>query len=317
MSAEVESNFYFGEVPWHGLGIELDHPATAREAIQAASLDWTVTKEPISIASTGTLIPKSYATVRESDGKPLGVVGEIYTPLQNSEAFDFMDGLAHDGSMRYHVAGSLFSGEQVFILGKIGNMEIIPSDQIDNYILLVHSHNGQKTIRVLFTAVRVVCNNTVNLALQQGKKQGLSIKHTKNAKNRIIEAQKILGLGQKQFNAFEQFGKAATKIEFNTNLLNNFIKAVLPEPPEEAKRAITINEKTRDKLVELFESGTGTDIPGVAGTAWAAYNAVSEFTNYYRPIKGKTNLAEKRFTYTMLNKPAMLSRATQFILQYA
>lgn len=324
MSAEVKTNFYVGDRPWHGLGIRLDNPATSKEAIITAGLDWEVRLDNIAheiypegaINTNWEKIPSHNAVVRNTDDKVLGVVGNRYQPLQNVNAFGFMDSLVYDGSMKYHVAGSLKGGTKVFILGKIGTTNIVPNDAVDKYLLLVNTHDGSGSVRVLFTAVRVVCENTVNLALRQEKGQGLAVRHVGDIMAKVEQSKEILGIAQKQFGQFEDFARNITKINFNTEMLENFTKAILPSPidPEKMKRTEARREKQRNKIIELFETGVGQDIPGVPGTGWAAYNAVTEYLNYHRPVRGKKLQEEKRLNQVMFDNPKILQNATNFLI---
>lgn len=327
MSAEIETEFFTGDVPWHGIGTYVKEALSSKEAIIAAGLDWEVelreiaTREKLEWPDGSPLhdwktIPSHNAVVRTTDNKVLGVVGNRYQPLQNVEAFNFMDNLAYDGSMRYEVAGSLKGGTKIFLLGKIGSIDILPQDQVDKYILLVNTHDGSGSVRVLFTAVRVVCENTINLALKEGKGQGLAVRHVGDIITKIEQSKEILGIAQKQFSKFEEFAKATTKIQFDSNRLEEFTKAILPPPkdPKTMKRTEARREKQRKQIIELFEAGQGIEIPNVSGTGWAAYNAVTEYLNYHRPVRGKANQEEKRLSQVMLDTPKMLQRATDFLI---
>ena len=290
MAHEVESMFYVGETPWHGLGVELKTPPTAKEAIIAAGLDWAVEKRPLFACdkekdgSPVIEVPTHEAIVRTTDDRVLGVVGGSYVPVQNVEAFEFMDTLVTEGKMSYHVAGSLRQGQRIWILGKIGRTDIVKNDPIDKYLLLYNCHDGSGALRALETVIRVVCANTARAALEGGKGEGFYFRHTTNVKNRIEQARKALGLAQMEFDKFVDFAKATAKLKMKAKDIEKFTNTLIPDNPE--LESNTRAENKRTELLELIETGTGQDIPGVRGTGWAAYGGVVEYVNFKRSTRG-------------------------------
>jgi len=321
MAAEVETMMYVGQVPWHGLGTYVGNdPVTSKEAIIAAGLNWNV---KLSSLYHGDMLPAPtlhdvkthHAVVRESDNHILGVVGNRYQPVQNVDAFEFMDGLVKDKSMRYHTAGSLREGKRVWLLGKVGSFDAVPGDQVDKYLFLWNSHDGSTALRCMFTTVRVVCANTARVALSGQGSDSICLYHTKNIKDSMYEAKEVLGLAQTNFSMFEAFSKTAVNKQINTADLDTFVKRLFPDSPNVVKRAYA-TERARSEVTRLFEDGTGNNLPGVAGTAWAAYNAVTEYSNYYRSSRG-TNKQERRFEYTMFGSGVNLIDKAQVLLAAA
>ena len=197
---------YYGEAPWHRLGTKLDHPATAEEAIRAASLDWEVAKKPLFIShgEKSHEVPDRFAVVRQDqldqDEKPavLGIVGPEYTPWQNREAFAWFDPIVGQGAAVYHTAGALGNGERVWILAKLPDkIQVIGDDIADKYLLLSNSHDGGSSVQVKFTPIRVVCQNTLTMALSEGR--SIRIHHTKNLKERMAAARDALGIIEARF----------------------------------------------------------------------------------------------------------------------
>jgi phage/plasmid-like protein (TIGR03299 family) len=180
------SMFYVNEVPWHGLGTRLSGPATAAEAIKAAKLDWTVAKVPLYAVQgeTSVRVPDAYGVIREDLwGQPacpvLGIVGKHYTPLQNAEAFTFFDPIVGQNAAIYHTAGAIRDGERIWLLAKLPSQIVVVGDDVaDKYLLLSNSHDGGSAVQVKFTPVRVVCNNTLTLALSSGPT--IRVAHTRN-----------------------------------------------------------------------------------------------------------------------------------------
>jgi len=323
MSAEIETMLYVQDTPWHGLGTYVgDENVDSKTAIIKAGLDWSVEKQrlytsPDQINSQE--IPTHKAIVRSSDQRVLGVVGNRYHPIQNLESFEFMDSLVDEGKMKYHTAGSLGEGQRIWLLGKISDVEIVPRDKLDHYLFLYNTHDGSSSLRVLFTTTRVVCANTAQVALSDGKTQGIRVRHTKNLFERLEQAQEILGLANTKFDSFNSWARQAAGTRLSGNDWNDMVQQLIPLPAldKQTKKVITIRQKTRDELTELYYNGVGQDIPGVAGTGWAAYNAVVEYSNYFKKARG-TNQQERRFESTLLGGSAtLINRAMNLISQAA
>jgi len=275
---ELESSFYAGETPWHGLGHYVgEEPISSKDAIIASGLDWDVEKRKI-MTEGGVKIPSHKAVVRVTDDQVLGIVGNRYKPFQNKDSFAFMDSLVDDGSMRYHTAGSLRNGQRVWLLGQVGSTDILPGDQVDQFLFLYNSHDGSSVLRCLFTNIRVVCANTARAALAAGKGSGVSLKHTGDLKGKVTEAQRVLGLATKEFAQYTEFAQDLTQLQMNTKRWTDLTEILIPDNAE--AKFNTRTENSRFELTELFEEGRGTDIPGVRGTGWGAHCAVVEYANY-------------------------------------
>jgi phage/plasmid-like protein (TIGR03299 family) len=323
MSHEIETLFYTKEPPWHGLGTYVgDEDVDSKTAIIKAGLNWDVERQPIYASQDqihSQVIPTHKAIVRTTDQKILGVVGNRYEPIQNIEAFEFMDSLVEEGKMKYHTAGSLRSGQKIWLLGKVADIEIIPQDKLDHYLFLYNSHDGSSSLRVVFTTVRVVCANTAQAALNATKGEGMRIRHTKNMKEKIQQAQNVLGLATKKFGEFNSWAKQAVAKQITANQWDSILEKVVPPQPAHlaTKRGDTMREKVRNDIRQLYYDGTGQDIPGVAGTGWAAYNAVVEYTNYHRNARG-SNQQSNRFEASLLGSGHnMIKKAVREISRIA
>jgi phage/plasmid-like protein (TIGR03299 family) len=214
MAHEVDSMMFAGEAPWHGLGVRVPHEVTSEEAIRHAGLDWKVATTSVLAVLGGdrepTPVPRARAVVRQSDGTPLGIVGERYRPIQNAEAFAFFDEVVGEGQAIYHTAGGLNGGRRVWILAKLpGEIRVGGDDVTEKYLLLSNSHDGTSALRMLFTPVRVVCQNTLNIALRRGVGQASSIRHTASAPLRIDEARRVLGLST---DFYDEFADTAARL---------------------------------------------------------------------------------------------------------
>jgi phage/plasmid-like protein (TIGR03299 family) len=300
MPAEVETMMYSEQVPWHGLGTYVgENPVLAEEAIVAAGLDWQVEKCPAFAAVTiGTeekevIADDHFLNVRLSDCKVLGSVQKRYQILQNREAFEFMDSLAGPKNLvQYHTAGALHGGRHIWLLATVTGLTIepVPGDVTEPYILLVNGHDGRMALKALFTSVRVVCQNTLNLALGSAKK-GITIRHTGDMKSKVEEAKKILGFAKKEVDSYSQVAKELSRKKMGDKVFEDFLDQLVPLPKEEEKRGKKL--AVREKMTELFLSGPGTEIPGVKGTAWGALQAVTDFTGHHRTTRGAGKDADK------------------------
>lgn len=285
MPAEMETMVSgSNEVPWHGLGNVVEGTLKWEEAYKLGGLEWTVEKRPLYTSNpTGDLLEISdqYATVRDTDDQILGIVGKKYKIIQNREAFDFMDTIVQSGDLEYHTAGSLFGGKTIWLLAKPTNAQIViegTDDVSEPYILLYNAHDGSRSLGFKLTTVRVVCANTLNLALQ-GRGNSVSVTHTGDIQSKVIAAQQVLSSSIKKFEAYNQLANAFAKIQLTTEDLDEYIKFMLPSTQDEDSTKL-LNQ--RDHLQSLFESGKGNDLPGIIGSAWAALNAVTEYNSHYK-----------------------------------
>lgn len=273
---------YCGEAPWHGLGQKLDAPATAKEAITAAGLDYEVQLTPIATYD-GLTVEGRKAVVRYDKQEVLGVVSDRYVPVQNRQAFGFLDAVVAEGGLRYHTAGGLGRGEKIFLLAKLPeSIRVKNSDDIvDKFLLLANSHDGSSALRVFFTPVRVVCQNTLSMAERRGQGQGVSILHKGNLEAKIRAAQQVLGLAQRFYDDAAAHIDRLASIYPTQAQLTTYFAALYPDPEEgkDNHRAVRV----REELQRLFEEGTGLDMPQIKHSAWAAYNAVTEWVDHRRP----------------------------------
>ncbi len=169
MAANVESMFYTGRTaPWHGLGISVLEAPASRDALELAGLDWRVVQREL-ITEDGIQVAGFKANVRDQDNRVLGVVTDRYKVVQNDEAFAFTDELLGEG-ITYETAGSLQEGRRTWILAKLPQRYIISGDEITPYLVFMNSHDGTGAIKAAMTPIRVVCQNTLNLALATAKR---------------------------------------------------------------------------------------------------------------------------------------------------
>ncbi len=278
----------YGKAPWHGLGQALDRPATAAEAIEAAHLDWEVKKAPLHIQQGNRFpaVPDHFAVVRkdQSAGTPaptvLGIVGEGYTPLQNREAFAWFDPIVGKGAAIYHTAGALGQGERVWILAKLPDtIHVIGEDIAHKYLLLSNSHDGRSSVQVKFTPIRVVCQNTLTMALNQGR--GIRIQHTRTLPQRLEAARDALGIIRRRFEEIAKDFRQLARVLVIQPRLDDYLGRVFPAPTDlDNGQVVARVQRARTESGRLFEEGRGNKEPGVRGTLWAAYNGVTEYVDH-------------------------------------
>lgn len=258
---------------WHQMGIELDHPKTAREAIQMAGLDYTVVKKPLGM-KTG-LNEEAYATVRTDTGDILGVVNESFKPIQNIDAFSFFDRLVAEDEATYETAGVLGKGERVWILAKLpGFIKVHGNDIVTKYLLLINSHDGGAQVRVKITPVRVVCNNTLTAALQGAG--DISVTYAPNSARYLTHASTLLALSNALYAKLNVvFNDMAAK-SITDEQLREYVQALFPVSEETHRSARA--EKLRVSVLDLHDSGRGSDL--ARGTVWGAFNSVAEYTDH-------------------------------------
>jgi phage/plasmid-like protein (TIGR03299 family) len=210
----------------------------------------------------------------------LGIVGSEYKPLQNRDAFQWFDPIVGEGKAIYHTAGALGDGERVWILAKLpDDIQVIGDDIANKFLLLSNSHDGTSSVQVKFTPVRVVCQNTLTMALNQGR--GIHVPHTRNLSERLAAARDALGIIRKRFDEIADDFRRMARIQVNTDRLNRYLAKVFPTPSNpDDKRATFRVQQARLESTRLFTDGSGNSQQPVRGTLWAAYNGIAEYVDY-------------------------------------
>jgi len=287
MSHMIEQMAYYGEVPWHGLGTRTERAMTAGEALSLGGLDFDVIKVPIFLEG-GIEIEDQYAMLRNDrdEENVLGIVGSKYTPLQNVEAFQFFDTFVSRDEAMYHTAGSLKGGRKIWLLAKLpGEIRVLGEDITEKYLLLSNSHDGTSGVQIKFTPIRVVCNNTLTAAIKSGTTY--NIRHTSSVTSQVQQASKVLGISNDYYRELEEAFKAMTETKMSPALARNFLELCFEKEVESAANGSTRAFNIMEQVYDTLDNGLGTQIDGVRGTLWGAYNAVTEFVDHrknYRNI---------------------------------
>lgn len=279
--------FVTGEPAWHRLGAVVKEAQTSEAAIGLAGLDWQVQLMPMLAAdgAGGTIaVPGSFASMRSDTRSVLGVVGNWYKPFQNSEAFAFMDTIVGEKLAMFETAGALKGGRRVWMMARLPReVRAAGDDVIHPYVLLTNSHDGSSGLRIIPTSVRVVCQNTLNLALRSASNaEGLTIVHTASLEARVADARRKLGIISQRFDRFDGEVQQLVRRRMTTAELGDFF----------AKLVADRSEKQQRKLIERFSinlHNERNELPGIKGTAWAAYNAVSEWADHEIVVRGESD----------------------------
>lgn len=296
MSANVETMAYvkFDErdVPWHGLGTPVDHAMNSKEALHFSQQDWQVIPKPMFIDVGGTMVevPNTIANVRDRDNAVLGVVTGRYKIVQNEEAFSFTDALIGQG-VQYETAGVLDNGKRIWILARMPESEIL-GDKIENYIVFTNSHDGKGSIRVACTGIRVVCQNTLNFALQ-GAVRSWSTKHMGDMQSKMVEAHRTLELSTKYIQSLNDEANFLAGKPFNMVSFNKFVENLLPIEDEASDRQKNNIQSMRDDLTIRFKDAP--DLGNHRNNAWGVLNAVSDFATHKVPLRSSETYQENIF----------------------
>ena len=307
MAANVEIMFYVRETPWHGLGTRVMEAPGSEDALELAGLNWKVRQEPI-YTDNNLLIPGYKANVRDLDDKVLGVVTDRYKVVQNDEAFAFTDGLLGEG-VRYETAGALLDGRKVWILARMPREFIINGEQISPYLVFSNTHDGSGAIKVAVTPIRVVCNNTLNLALSTAKRSW-SMVHTGDVQGKMEEAKQTLFMAEKYMSRLGREFENLRKIELTDRQVMDYIKLLLPyENEDNSLHVRNINRLREDMQKRYFDA---PDLKDVGNNAYRFVNAVSDFATHSEPIRRTKNFKENLFSRTVEGNP-LIDKAYQMV----
>ena len=296
----VASFASFREPAWHGLGTVFTEEKTTSEMLVAANLNnWNVRLEDMPIPSHLSSDKEYQYVVRtnptdKTQTDILGVVGERYHVLQNEDLFSFGDNIL-DGGGRWETAGSLKGGRQVFGSLALERETILDpngvADKVKTYLLINTSHDGSIAIQASITPVRVVCANTLNVALNRtkkkdGVKQSFKIRHTQTANGKVQIARQTLGLANAYMDEFDKMAHAMIAKEISAKDFNDIILAAYPKPDKDTKGAVKKWENKVDMINDIY---TGEYNGMISGNAWGAFNALTERLDWYRSARGGNN----------------------------
>ena len=327
MAHEFESGFFVGEKAWHGLGTVLKDPPTIEEALKIAGLDWTVSESPIlvptgmdfltldseqdqSIVMQGLNADVPFvqmyshkALVRSTDKRVLGIVGKDFSVIQPANQMHFFNDIVADGTASLETAMSLKKGSRIVVTAKIKSAvaDVVAGDPVECYLVAAQGFDGSLCFYVIFSPVRVVCNNTLTLAVNRADNDRdpcIRLKHTKGIKDALELVRKSIDLNARAFSfTVEQFRSLAGKA-INSEKLEKYVKALTVETPEQKQQPDMLTKleelpRAYYKIMEAYE-----DQPGIQygrGTFWQAYNAVTHYVDHVRGRTDETRLEASWF----------------------
>lgn len=282
MSHNVESMFSVREVPWHGLGIIVSDAPNSQEAIKLAGLDWKVLQKPILTKTKDDqnlqTIDGFWANIRSTDSEVLGIVKEKYKILQNYEAFNFTDILLNYGA-RFETAGSLKEGKIIWLLAKLPNSMNICDDQIDNYLLFSNRHDGNGPIKIAITPIRVVCQNTLNLALKNASRTW-TITHVGNINDKVMKAKQVLDYENSYTRFLRKELYRLNQIKLTEEKVKKILENLFPINMKKDGELKQNNQKEKRNLIENFYYDS-PDLKHLNFGAYRLINAITDFADHY------------------------------------
>lgn len=288
MAAFVESMVYTREKPWHRLGTKVEEAPTSADALRLAGLDWRVEQKNIQLCG-GSKVPGYKANVRSTDGKVLGVVSDRYRIVQNADAFEFTDSII-GGDVRYETAGSLNGGKKIWLLAKLPETEIA-GDKTEPYLCFSNTHDGSGAVRVCMTPIRVVCNNTLNLALDSAKR-AWSVRHTGSLQSKMHEARACLRMANTYMGALAEKADRMANTTITRDQLSIILDELFPVDEHTTEREKQNIKKLRDEYMVCYFA---PDLVKFRDTAWGAYNAMSDMITHNAPLRKTENYRENNW----------------------
>lgn len=309
-----------GVDPWKGVGTQIKpNVKTGAEALAQAGQDWEVGLVPAgAILESGKpaiVIPGMQAVVRLDTQTPLGVVGGRYTPVQNTAAISVFDPIVQSGRAVYDVAGVLYGGRKVWAMIRFNKEITLPgNDRVVRYLLYMNSHDGTTAVRVFPTPKRAACANVLAMFTAKFGKDGLSVRHTATAEERLREAERIVKISDEYYDTFEQRAAAMAERKMSDADVAKMLETMFPGSGEEpAQRTINM----REKVMELFTYGA--EHSEIRGTVWAALNAVVEYSDHHRATRqvGAVSEGESRLNSTLFGTGRTLKvKAYEYAADY-
>lgn len=276
------------EKPWHGLGTVLPEPFTSEEALEFGGLNFEVQKKILltRVGDKRISVPGKFVNVRMDTLAPLGVVGNYYQVLQNAQAFDFFDMITGAGEAIYETAGCLGKGEVTFLCAKLPSYIKVPGDVVEMYAVLTNTHDGSRPLTAFFTPVKTVCNNTLNAGLATAKHK-VVIRHTKDVKNRMQEASKVMGISNQYAKELELAFSVMSSKSITDGKADEMVQMILLTGDEmkalangEKKAVSTRKENIMGQIMDYYFNDSTLD--GIRGTQFGVYNAI---TGYFQNVK--------------------------------
>lgn len=290
---------YVGETPWHGLGQALPVGADIETWQKAAGMEWQIRRTPVMYApgrGKEDLLPFKSKEVlfRTDNGNPLGVVAPTYVIVQPSEMLEFFRDLVAGNGYQLETAGTLFGGTRFWALAKVTQARINTWDEVGGYVLISSTADGSRATEVRETTVRVVCNNTLSMALGATSKGKISINHRTLFDHDSIKDR--LGLSRDNFENFMEAANSLSKVKVSMAAAVDFTDSLLRKVTNIDSEVTARIPRGLETILDLFNgAGKGSDLKGAAGTAWGLVNAVTEYVDHYATAKSVDHRMDRAF----------------------
>jgi phage/plasmid-like protein (TIGR03299 family) len=314
MAHMVETMAYAGEVPWHGLGVPVSNDLTPIQMMEKAGVDWRVEEVYTFIEYGGKRqLTGQKALVRETDGQILTTVGENWNPVQNEDAFNFFAEYCLSGDMEMHTAGSLRDGQMVWALAKVkSDFELFGGDRVESYLLFSNPHQYGKAIDIRFTPIRVVCNNTLTLSLDQKAEKSVKVGH--RVEFDANEVKTALGIASDKLAHYKEAAEFLGKRRYTTEALIEYYNTVFPRTADKRVqgKALTVDTLSRNAKMsyDVLETQPGAEF--AEGTWWQAFNSVTYITDHVQGRNEDNRLYSSWFGGNQLRKKNALQTAIEF-----
>ena len=320
MAHMVETMAYAGETPWHGLGKKVPADLSPEQMLEAAGLDWEVEKRDLWFFDTNsedsvTHAPGKQVLVRTSDNQILDFVGDDWNPLQNRDAFEFFTDFVNAGDMSMDTAGSLEDGRRVWALAKVNDaFEVFKDDVVENYLLFSNPHKYGMSIDVRMTPIRVVCNNTITLALNLDASRMVKVNHRSVFDPDTVK--ETLGVAKEKLNQYKEAAKFLSKKKYKNETLNEYLNKLWPASQnkidKEAKKGnkIVVLSRTASQAADIVNTQPGAEFG--RGTWWQAFNAVTYMTDHILGRGADTRINSAWYGINRTKKQNALKLAVEF-----
>jgi hypothetical protein len=303
MAHNVETMAYAGEVPWHGLGVKVPGDLTPDQMLEAAGLNWTVEKIPAYATVAGKQVDIGRGVlVRSTDNSVLDVVGDDWNAIQNHEAFEFFNEFVAAGDMEMHTAGSLRDGQIVWALAKVKeSFELFKGDQVDSYLLFSNFHRYGFSTDVRFTPIRVVCNNTLTLSLNQKVENSVKISHRKEFDADVTK--EMLGIAKDKLIRYKEMASfLGSKKAKNEDIVEYFNRIF----PAGGKKDVS---RKADRALEILHTQPGAKY--AEGSWWQPFNAITYLTDHELGRTTDTRMQSAWYGYNKNLKTKALELAVE------
>ena len=313
MAHQVETMAYAGEVPWHGLGVEVSNDLTPNQMMKKAGLDWTVEQIDSYVTVGDKKIPTGMkALVRSSDNKVLTNIGQVWNPVQNEDAFNFFSEYVLKGDMEMHTAGSLKGGQLVWALAKVKeSFDLFGGDTVESYLLFSNPHKYGFSIDVRFTPIRVVCNNTLSLSLEAKAERSVKVGH--RTEFNADEVKKALGIASAKLSQYKEMAEFLGSKRYNIDNLIEYYNTVFPRTADKRVQNQELSVETLSKNAKAAFDAIELQ-PGAKyaeGSWWQAFNSVTYVTDHLQGRNPDNRLYSSWFGGNQIRKRDALKTALE------